>query len=37
MYPVFRGRKLNMKNFNYDYFQQITLVVGNKKMKDLNY
>ena len=31
MYPVFRGRKLNMKNFNYDYFQQITLLVGNKK------
>ena len=31
MYPVFRGRKLNMKNFKYDYFQQITLLVGNKK------
>ena len=29
MYPTFRGRKLNMKN-NYDYFQQITLLVGNK-------
>ena len=31
MYPAFRGRKLNMKNFNDDYFQQITLLVGNKK------
>ena len=31
MYPTFRGRKLNMKNFNYNYFQQITLLVGNKK------
>ena len=31
MYPTFRGRKLNMKNFNNDYFQQITLLIGNKK------
>ena len=31
MYPAFRGRKLNMKNFSYDYFQQITFLVGNKK------
>tara|TARA_B100001057_G_scaffold491283_1_gene581194 strand:- start:866 stop:1462 length:597 start_codon:yes stop_codon:yes gene_type:complete len=31
MYPVFRGSKLNMKNFNYDYFQQITFLVANKK------
>lgn len=31
MYPSFRGRKLNMKNFSDDYFQQITLLVGNKK------
>ena len=31
MYPVFRGRKLNIENFNDDYFQQITLLIGNKK------
>ena len=31
MQPTFRGRKLNMKNFIYNYFQQITLLVGNKK------
>ena len=31
MYPTFRGRKLNMKNFNDDYFQQITFLIGNKK------
>ena len=31
MYPSFRGRKLNMKNFSSDYFQQISFLVGNKK------
>ena len=31
MHPAFRGRKLNMKNFNDDYFKQITFLVGNKK------
>ena len=31
MFPTFRGRKLNMKNFNDDYFQQITFLIGNKK------
>ena len=31
MYPSFRGRKLNMKNFSDDYFQQISFLVGNKK------
>jgi hypothetical protein len=31
MYPSFRGRKLNMKNFNSDYFEQIQFLVGNKK------
>jgi len=30
MYASFRGRKLNMKNFNSDYFEQITFLVGNK-------
>lgn len=31
MYPSFRGRKLKMKNFSGDYFQQISILVGNKK------
>ena len=31
MYPSFRGRKLDMKNFNDNYFEQITFLVGNKK------
>ena len=31
MYASFRGRKLNMKNFNSDYFEQITFLFGNKK------
>lgn len=31
MYASFRGRKLDMKNFNSDYFEQITFLFGNKK------
>ena len=31
MYPSFRGRKLNMNNFEDNYFEQITFLVGNKK------
>jgi len=31
MYASFRGRKLDMKNFNNDYFEQITFLFGNKK------
>tara|TARA_B110000003_G_C16504991_1_gene478904 strand:+ start:342 stop:833 length:492 start_codon:yes stop_codon:yes gene_type:complete len=31
MYPSFRGRKLNMKNFNNNYFEEIAFLVGNKK------
>ena len=31
MYPSFRGRKLNMQNFNNNYFEQIAFLVGNKK------
>jgi len=31
MYASFRGRILNMPNFNNDYFEQITFLVGNKK------
>ena len=31
MYASFRGRKLNMQNFNNNYFTQISFLVGNKK------
>jgi hypothetical protein len=31
MYASFRGRKLDMKNFDSDYFEQITFLFGNKK------
>ena len=31
MYAAFRGRKLDMKNFNSNYFEQITFLFGNKK------
>lgn len=31
MYSSFRGRKLNMKNFNSDSFEQIQFLVGSKK------
>ena len=31
MYPSFRGRKLNMQNFDNNYFEQITFLVGNKR------
>ena len=31
MYPYIRGMKLEMNNFNHDYFQQITFLIGNNK------
>ena len=31
MYPSFRGRELNMQNFNNNYFEQIAFLVGNKR------
>ena len=31
MYASFRGRRLNIQNFNSDYFEQVTFLVGNKK------
>ena len=31
MYPSFRGRALNMQNFNKNYFEEIAFLVGNKK------
>ena len=36
MYPSFRGRKLNFENFNNDYFEQITFLIGNKKNETFN-
>ena len=31
MYASFRGRKLNMDDFDKDYFEQISILVGNKR------
>jgi len=31
MYASFRGRRLDIKNFNNDYIEQITFLIGNKK------
>ena len=31
MHPSFRGRKLDMNNFNDNYFEQIMFLAGNKK------
>lgn len=31
MYPSFRGRKLSRSNFNGDYLEEITFLIGNKK------
>lgn len=31
MYPGFRGRKLDMTNFNHNRFEEIAFLVGNKK------
>ena len=31
MYPTFRGRKLNMENFNFDTISEISLLIGNKR------
>ena len=33
-YPTFRGRKLNMDNFNKTTIQEIGFLIGNKKMKN---
>ena len=30
MYPSFRGRKLEMSNFNHDYLSEIAFLIGNK-------
>lgn len=31
LYPSFRGRRLNMPNFNSDSFEEIAFLIGNKK------
>ena len=36
MYASFRGRRLDMKNFNNDYFEQITLLFGNNINEHFN-
>ena len=34
MHPSYRGRDLNMSNFNQDSFEQITFLIGNKKKQN---
>ena len=36
MYASFRGRRLNMKNFNENYLEQITILIGNKRNENFN-
>ena len=36
MYPSYRGRRLNMKNFNRNYLEQISLLIGNKRNENFN-
>ena len=36
MYATFRGRRLNMNNFNNDYFEQITFLFGNNRNEKFN-
>ena len=36
MYASFRGRKLNIQNFSNNYFEQITILVGNKRNEEFN-
>jgi hypothetical protein len=36
MYASFRGRRLNIENFNNDYFEQITFLIGNKRNESFN-
>ena len=36
MYATFRGRRLNMKKFNNDYFEQITFLFGNNRNEKFN-
>ncbi len=36
MYASFRGRRLDVKNFNNDYIEQITFLFGNNKNESFN-
>ena len=36
MYASFRGRRLNIRNFNNDYFEEISFLIGNKKNENFN-
>ena len=36
MYASFRGRRLDIKNFNNNYIEQITFLIGNKKNESFN-
>ena len=36
MYASFRGRRLDMQNFNHNYFEQITLLIGNNRNEYFN-
>ena len=36
MYATFRGRRLDMENFNNDYIEQITFLFGNNKNEKFN-
>jgi NADH dehydrogenase [ubiquinone] 1 alpha subcomplex assembly factor 1 len=36
MYASFRGRRLNMKNFNENYLEQIAILIGNKRNENFN-
>lgn len=34
MYPAFRGRQLNIPNYNADHIESIAFLIGNKKEED---
>lgn len=36
MHPSYRGKKLNMKNFNKNYFEQISFLISNNKNENFN-
>lgn len=36
MYPSFRGRKLNMSNFDHNIIQEVTFLIANYKIEDFS-
>lgn len=36
MYPTFRGRKLNMSNYDHESIEEIAFLIGNKKEEDFH-